>query len=725
LAAALFCWAVGTGAGQSSQSQLLQDGGFELAPFTHGWVVDPSVASEGKAFRSTTAVHSGLFSLEVDPYASNSFTTPLSSYSVMQFYPATSLRGNPIYFSGYLWARGGATAVLRVWTVGPTVIQLREVRQASGAVVPALLQDVLDVPADDSVVAIAVGCAVEGTTGAAYFDDVTVTTIKPAYVAALSAVQPHDALYASASISPDNVVRQIPRRLYGMNVEWGWDAQGVWDAQDQTVTPRVGSLMQDMGLTELRFPGGILSDLYNWQDGIGDPAKRPGPVVMPGGSLSSNAFGTDEAFRLADAAGANLMITANVLTGTPEEAADWVRYVKAGGHNVKNWEVGNELYLDFTQFVPPRPNWTAEQYAKTFLLYAAAMRAADPSIRLGAGLEYSFSPSAFRVHPGWEATVLSLAAPQIDFVAVHNGFAPVMPTVDAGWDGRTVYAALLASPILIKQSLDALSALIVDNAGPYADHIKVAVTEWGPGFTIEPNTRWVEHPETLGSGIFAADVMKAFIESPRVESAHAFKLADGATEGWIGIRDQAYVAKPVALALQMYSQHFGTRLVASDVTVAGYETRSIGLVDAVSNVPYLDLVCSLDDNGQNLYVIAINKNFDRGIQTSIDLGNYAVNGTSTVWTLNGTAVDANPGIQLPDYPGVTWAKQAGVEPNSRINMGGPGQVGITSENISFSGSNIVYQFPAHSVTSLVLPIKAAPATSCVPAHDPNGCPGGG
>src|SRR5262249_6548826 len=158
--------------------------------------------------------------------------------------------------------------------------------------------------------------------------------------------------------------------------------------------------------------------------------------------LSSNAFGTDEALQLADAVGAHLMITANVLTGTPDEAADWIRYVKAGGHSVPRWEVGNELYLDFTQFTPPQPNWTADQYAHAFLNYATAMRAADPQVQLGAGLEYSLSPSAFRVHPDWEKTVLQEAASQIDFVAVHNAFAPVLPIEDAGWDGRTVYSTL-------------------------------------------------------------------------------------------------------------------------------------------------------------------------------------------------------------------------------------------------------------------------------------------
>ena len=686
---------------------LVTDPSFELAATSNGWVVDPSLASQGSAHRSTTAVNTGLFSMELEPNSTNNPSNRLNMFGVGQFIPVTALHSKPIYFGGYLWARDGATAILRVYTLGATAIELREVRQETGAAGPVLLQDVMDVPTDPTVTTIVIECAVEGVSGAAYFDDISLTTVMPDWVAQLSKVQTTP-LSATVAVAPASEIRRIPPTLYGMNVEWGWDAQGVWNEQARAITPGVLGLLQDAGLTELRFPGGILSDLYHWKDGIGPPENRPGPVTMPGGSLSTNAFGTDEALQLADAAGANLMVTANVLSGTPQEAADWVTYIKSTGHSVPRWEVGNELYLDFSQFSPPRANWTADQYAQTFLQFATAMRAADPQIQLGAGLEYSLSPSAFRIHPDWEKTVLQNAGSQIDFVAVHNAFAPVLPIEDAGWDGRTVYSTLFAAPLLVKKSLDNLSHEIDTYSGPYAPHITVAVTEWGPGFKIETDSRWVDHLKTLGSGIYAADILKAFIDSPRVMSAHAFKLSDGAAQGWLGVRQNAYVAKPVALALQMYTKHFGTRLVTSSVSVPGYESRSVGLVDAVPNVPYLDVVCSLDDSGQNLYIMAINKSFDQPVQTSIDLGNYSISGPATIWTLNGTAVDANPGTELPTYEGVTWAQQAGVEPNSRINDGGPGEVTITSTNASFFGPRFSYAFPAHSITSIVVPIQAIP-----------------
>lgn len=693
--------------GAAAEPQLLINPSFELSPTQNGWSVDDSVRAKGRAFRSTSAVRAGKFSLELEPNAANSAEPRLATFGVVQFIPAANLRGKPVYFGGHLWARGGATAVLRVWTVGQQAIELREVRRDSGLPTPERLRDVFDVPADPGVTVLAIGCAVEGQTGAAYFDDLVVTTEQPEYIRTISTAQPGAPLPAQITVLPGSVGRAIPRTLYGTNIEWGWNAQGIWNEGLHRPNPGVTDLMKSMGVSTIRFPGGILSDLYHWKDGLGPVTSRPGPVRMPGGSSSRHSFGTDEALELAQSVGANLMITVNLLSGTPEEAADWVKYVKERGADVPLWEVGNELYLDFTSFDPPADNWDADRYADTFLRYAAAMKAVDPEIKLGAGLEYAFTRSAFRVHPGWEETVLRKAAPSIDFVSVHNGFAPVLPIEDAGWDGRTVYSSLLAAPILIKDSLDRLSNLIESTAGPHARHIDIAVTEWGPGFKIEPDSRWVDHLKTLGSALYVGSVLKAFIETPRVIASHAFKLSDGSAQGWIGVREQQFVAKPVAMAMQMYAQHFGTRFVNSSVAVEGYESRSLGHIEALPNVPYLDVVCSLNESGDVLYVMAINKHFDREIDGAISLAGHEANGTATAWTLNGKSLDAHPGTELPAIAGFNWARQEGVGPNSRIDVGGPGEVEITEQSLgSLVGPHFTYRFPAHSITSIVIPIRS-------------------
>ena len=59
------------------------------------------------------------------------------------------------------------------------------------------------------------------------------------------------------------------------------------------------------------------------------------------GPRDPNSFGTDEFIALCREAGAERLINVNLATGTPGEAADWVRYC-AG--RVRWWGVGNEQY---------------------------------------------------------------------------------------------------------------------------------------------------------------------------------------------------------------------------------------------------------------------------------------------------------------------------------------------------------------------------------------------
>jgi len=685
---------------------LLSDPGFELSPTRNGWVVNPTIAANGTAVRSTTHQHSGRFSLELVPNTKNQATNALAEYGVAQLIPAASLRGKSLYYSGWLAARDGATAALQVYTAGAPTVIMHQVRQDSSSPTPVFWEDIIDIPDDPSITAVIVSCVVFGTTGGAYFDDLTLTTELPAtWLNSLSHQNLGPALNASISVFPDQVVRRVPSSLYGMNMEWVWDGQGLWNEQTQSPDLIIQSLTKAMGVTELRFPAGVFSDLYHWKDGIGPPASRPISPPLPGGVTSTNAFGTDEALTFADSLGANLLITVNVLTGTPEEAAEWVSYIKAGGHHVEHWEVGNELYLDFSTFVPPMPNFTSQHYADAFSQYAAAMRKADPTIKLGAGVEFSYSHSTFPVHPDWLSTVVSQNASQIDFIAVHNAFAPVLGAYDPGWDVRTVYSSLMAAPELIRASFATLSQSIDLFAGADSSHISIGVTEWAPGFSSATDSRWVDHVKTLGSALYAASVMNVFLSNPRVEIASGFKLIDSATQGWLGPRDGNNTAKAIAYALQMFTKHFSPLVVQSNTQSPTYNSRSMGEIDAVQNVPYLDALAGMDDGGSTAYLMVVNRHFDRTIHAAVLFDGYCPQQAASLWTLSGTALDANTGTKPSSALGVTWAPQVAEVPNGRMNLGGPDEIWVFNQTLPITDCNAEFDFPAHSVTAVQVPIK--------------------
>jgi alpha-N-arabinofuranosidase len=437
--------------------------------------------------------------------------------------------------------------------------------------------------------------------------------------------------------------------------------------------------------------------------GIGPAGKRQQSAHLPDGPKSVHTFGTDEALAFARATGSRLLITVNAGTGTADEAAAWVRYVndRQGAsdqaNRVEYWEVGNELYgkggaADQVTLPPDR-------YAERFLKFAEAMRAADSNIRIGAIGGENFGLYRMNGYPDWNRVVLSRAADRMDFLAVHNAYAP-MVFVDRGDDVRTVYAAMLAAPVLIAENLATLSKQIDEFAPRRASAIRIAVTEWGPWFQADPKGRFLDHVKTLGSALFVASTLKTFIESPRTDIANAFKLVDNAYLGWIGPRRGHYVPKAPYYALQMYTHHFGSILVHTRTESPINESAPVGLVAAVPRVPYLDVLSGLSEDGKTLYLMAVNKHLDTPITAAIRIQGFAPGTQARSWTLNGSGIDAHTGTELPTIPGLNWGRQAADQPRGQFHAGGSGEVAITTGTVGEIAETFQYTFPAHSVTAI-------------------------
>jgi alpha-L-arabinofuranosidase len=674
-----------------------------------GWNLEKKVAHKGRADVVSDYAHSGRFSLKLSPNGNNQPSgIGNNPFGLGQAFPGSGVRGKKFYVSAWMHAEGGATAILGAYVVlrsGGLVPT--EVRQSSGEQGPVQRHDIAVVPNRSDVLALVIGCIVEGTSGAAYFDDVRVSMDSPSAPPATTttASQPSN-LTATITVAADQEIRRIPREVYGTNLEWIWDGNGIWDATRRGFQPEILRLSRELATTLYRFPGGMFADFYHWKDGIGPQESRPERPHIPGGPKSVHRFGTDEALAFAEQAGGKLMITVNIITGTPQEAAEWIRYANRQTLNtgskprVEFWEVGNESYVTGDMGAQKAALLTPSRYAARFLEFARAMRAADPSIKIGAIGDENFGTVAPLRRPNWTEELLRTAGQEIDFLALHNAYSPGI-FIDKGWDVRTVYRAMLASPELIRKSLDEVSRKIEQIAPARAGKIRIAVTEWGPLFQAEPNGRLLDHVKTLGSGLFVASTLKVFLENPLVEIANFFKLVDSLWMGWIGPRGGAYLPKGPYFALQMFTVHFGSELVRSTATSPGFDNPSdVGTVSVVSGAPYLDVVASRSSDRRIVYVLAINKHLDRPILARITLHGFKPAGAGTAWVLNGTGTDANTGTELFKAPGITWAKQAMVEPNPRFDRGGPDEIRITSAPLQRVAGEFEYTFAPHSVTSL-------------------------
>src|SRR5436190_4706105 len=141
--------------------------------------------------------------------------------------------------------------------------------------------------------------------------------------------------------------------------------------------------LRKLKIPVLRWPGGCFADTYHWKDGIGPKDKRPSMVnVWWGGVTEDNSFGTHDFLNMCELLGAQPYLSANVGSGSVQEATDWVQYVnfdakspmsnlrKQNGRekswNVKYWGMGNEAW-------GCGGNMTAEHYADVYRQYATFM----------------------------------------------------------------------------------------------------------------------------------------------------------------------------------------------------------------------------------------------------------------------------------------------------------------------------------------------------------------
>lgn len=217
-----------------------------------------------------------------------------------------------------------------------------------------------------------------------------------------------DTLAASININVNTSLGTFSETEVGANLT-------VWDsllADSQTST-----LMKDAGISYLRYPGGSYGDIYHWETNTADD----------GGYVAPNT-GFDSFMGMAQAAEAQPIIIANYGSGTAEEAANWVRYANVTqGYGVTYWEVGNEVYgngyYGSAWENDDHSDKSPAAYATNFLEYVSAMKAVDPSVKIGVVLTtpgvWPDGVIASGDSADWNDTVLSIVGDQADFAIFH------------------------------------------------------------------------------------------------------------------------------------------------------------------------------------------------------------------------------------------------------------------------------------------------------------------
>lgn len=300
------------------------------------------------------------------------------------------------------------------------------------------------------------------------------------------------------------------------------------------------------GVTYLRFPGGEWGDQYDLKD-----------------------FHIDRFIDLARRMGAEPQINVRMPGGSPETAAELVRYCNVtNDYNVRYWAIGNEpdLYAGFQRY--GYDSYDTVRYNREWREIAEAMRAVDPDIfLLGPGTsQYTGNPETDpRDEAGhdWVREFLLANGDLVDVVAVHRYPFPTSMTGPP----RTI-ADLRANSREWDTIIPNLRALIRETTGR---DLPVAISEvnsdWSHAIGGEAT------PDSFYNAIWWGDVLGRMIRQ-KVDIVAHFLLQCHAGQGGWGLLAK-YEVRPTYYVYQMY-KHFGDELLyasSDDPDVSIYAAR--------------------------------------------------------------------------------------------------------------------------------------------------------
>lgn len=303
----------------------------------------------------------------------------------------------------------------------------------------------------------------------------------------------------NVTVNASTTGRIVDSRVFGLNTaSWDWSLD----------TPASLPLLQAANIGALRYPGGGTADVYDWQTNS---------VINNDGSESALGTTFDQFASVAASLQSQVFITVNYGTRTPQFAAQWVAYSKSKGYGFKYWEVGNENYGTWEQDNNPQAHDPVE-YANRFAQYYSAMKAADPTIKVGAVAvtstegQYNFpseavtDPVTHQQQSGWVPVMLSTMqglGVMPDFLICHRyeqnsgqeNDATLLQLAGNSTTGWPVDAALLRGPLS-------------DYYGLAAANVELCVTE-NNSVHNNPGKQIV----SLVNGLYLADSMGNLLQT--------------------------------------------------------------------------------------------------------------------------------------------------------------------------------------------------------------------
>nr|WP_319273114.1 alpha-L-arabinofuranosidase C-terminal domain-containing protein [uncultured Draconibacterium sp.] len=417
------------------------------------------------------------------------------------------------------------------------------------------------------------------------------------------------------TISKPEQAIEVSPNIYGQFIEYlrnsitgGIFQEGAELSDENGFRTDVLQKMKALNTPVLRYPGGTVTKIYHWEDGIGPRNERPARRNLIWGGVEDNHFGTDEYIKYCREIGAEPYIVVNMGTGTAEEAANWVEYCngtgdtyyanlrrKYGGeepYNVKFWSLGNEEAAreDAGRLYDP------EKYAEESWYFAKLMKLTDPTIKLFVVAD----PFKF----DWNDPVLASLSPIVDYVSLHwyVGNSPDDP--------YAIYKNITRFDTSLTELGDYLQQFPakVENFSkwyrfpPREGAIKISVDEWGIWDNTCGGQYNLDCEYTWKSALATASFLNVFHR--QAENVTMANWAQSANIlGAILANDEGSVEQTVYYPLQYFRKYVGNRLMQVDVD-------DMPLIAEDQIVEALDMSATYSNENDEVCVFVVNRSYE-------------------------------------------------------------------------------------------------------------------
>jgi hypothetical protein len=268
--------------------------------------------------------------------------------------------------------------------------------------------------------------------------------------------------------------------------------------------------LKNVNVTYMRFPGGNSSNNYFWDGNIPASTKADKNYNPVSGTDNAWRLSLDGFLGLCDTLGNESVMCVNAsyarygngtdpIKDAAHYAAEFVRYVNIiKGKNVRYWEIGNENYGPWQAgYLVEGDTIDGAKYAAIFNMIADSMKAADPTIKVGA-VAVEVDSEKNGGYNWWNKQLMPNCIQKADFWITHQYF--VYDNKD--WNNITV-DEILNSTHLVKESIENVQTSVAKYTSHQGDYLPVAMTEY--------NLRGGEKEVAMVSALFIAECLGEFI----------------------------------------------------------------------------------------------------------------------------------------------------------------------------------------------------------------------